>query len=90
MKRKDGMPKASRGSTQAKAVGGSTIAKISAEFGVTKQALRFYEERGLLVPIRRRSVRIYSKHDRARVAYIVQAKRIGLTITQISQAFAAP
>jgi MerR family transcriptional regulator, redox-sensitive transcriptional activator SoxR len=61
-----------------------TIAEVSRRSGVAASALRFYEERGLL-----RSERAGSGHRRypravlRRIAFIVFAQRIGLTLDEI-------
>ncbi len=61
-----------------------TIGETAARSGVAASALRFYEERGLIV-----SERAGSGHRRfprpvlRRVAFIVFAQRIGLTLDEI-------
>ena len=61
------------------------IADLAAEFGVTARALRFYEDEGLIAPARRCSVRIYSRRDRARLAWILRAKRVGFSLADIRE-----
>jgi MerR family regulatory protein len=46
-----------------------TISDLSNEFDVTARALRFYEDQGLISPERMGLARIYSKRDRARLAW---------------------
>lgn len=60
-----------------------TISDLSAEFGVTARALRFYEDEGLLSPTRAGLSRIYSKRDRARLAWIMRAKNVGFSLSEI-------
>jgi len=60
-----------------------TISDLSAEFGVTARALRFYEDEGLLAPTRSGLSRIYSKRDRARLAWIMRAKNVGFSLGEI-------
>ncbi len=62
-----------------------TISDLSAEFGVTARALRFYEDEGLISPERRGTSRIYSQRDRARLAWILRGKRVGFSLTDIRQ-----
>lgn len=62
-----------------------TITDLSAEFGVTARALRFYEDEGLISPSRRGIARIYSKRDRARLAWILRAKRVGFSLAEIRE-----
>lgn len=62
-----------------------TITDLSSEFGVTARALRFYEDEGLISPSRRGIARIYSMRDRARLAWILRAKRVGFSLAQIRE-----
>ncbi len=62
-----------------------SITDLSAEFGVTARALRFYEDEGLIAPARRGVARIYSKRDRARLAWILRAKRVGFSLAAIRE-----
>jgi MerR family redox-sensitive transcriptional activator SoxR len=62
-----------------------TISEVSRRSGVASSALRFYEERGLIT-----SARAGSGHRRfpravlRRIAFIVFAQRIGLTLEEIA------
>ena len=58
---------------------------MSEEFGVTARALRFYEDEGLIAPVRRGTTRIYTKRDRARLAWILRAKRVGFSLAEIRE-----
>lgn len=60
-----------------------TISDLSNEFGVTARALRFYEDEGLIAPERIGLSRIYSKRDRARLAWIMRAKNVGFSLAEI-------
>ncbi len=60
-----------------------TISDLSAEFDVTARALRFYEDEGLIAPTRVGLARIYSKRDRARLAWIMRAKNVGFSLSEI-------
>lgn len=60
-----------------------TISDLSDEFGVTARALRFYEDEGLIAPHRKGLSRIYTKRDRARLAWIMRAKNVGFSLTEI-------
>jgi len=62
-----------------------SISDLSAEFGVTARALRFYEDEGLIAPERRGTQRIYSHRDRARLAWILRGKRVGFSLTDIRE-----
>ena len=62
-----------------------TISDLSAEFGVTARALRFYEDEGLIAPTRTGLSRVYSKRDRARLAWIMRAKNVGFSLGEIRE-----
>lgn len=62
-----------------------SISDLSEEFGVTARALRFYEDEGLIAPTRRGLTRIYTKRDRARLAWILRAKRVGFSLGEIRE-----
>lgn len=65
--------------------GGFSISDLSAEFGVTPRALRFYEDEGLIAPRRRGTARLYSARDRARLAWILRGKRVGFSLAEIRE-----
>jgi MerR family redox-sensitive transcriptional activator SoxR len=61
-----------------------TIGEVSKRSGVAASALRFYEERGLIVSARAESRhRRYPRTVLRRIAFIVFAQRIGLTLDEI-------
>jgi DNA-binding transcriptional MerR regulator len=62
-----------------------TISALTAEFDVTARALRFYEDEGLISPARVGLSRVYSKRDRARLAWIMRAKNVGFSLTEIKE-----
>ncbi len=62
-----------------------SISDLSSEFDVTARALRFYEDQGLIAPERSGLSRIYSKRDRARLAWILRAKRVGFSLAEIRE-----
>jgi DNA-binding transcriptional MerR regulator len=62
-----------------------SISDLSDEFGVTARALRFYEDEGLIAPVRRGTTRIYTARDRARLAWILRAKRVGFSLADIRE-----
>ena len=60
-----------------------TISEVCAEFGVTPRALRFYEARGLISPIREGQKRLFTPRCRARIKLILQGKRFGFSLSEI-------
>jgi MerR family redox-sensitive transcriptional activator SoxR len=66
-----------------------TISDVSRRSGVAASALRFYEERGLIKAERAGSGhRRYPRAVLRRVAFIVFAQRIGLTLDEVGAALA--
>ncbi|WP_281927269.1 MerR family transcriptional regulator [Roseibium album] len=59
------------------------ISEMSEHFNVTLRTLRFYEEKGLLNPVRKGARRFYGTRDVSRMRVILQAKKIGLTLAEI-------
>ncbi|MDB5662950.1 MAG: MerR family transcriptional regulator [Sphingomonas bacterium] len=62
-----------------------TISDLAQEFGVTARALRFYEDEKLIAPKRIGTARIYSRRDRARLAWILRGKRVGFSLSDIRE-----
>ncbi len=62
-----------------------TVTDLAEEFGVTARALRFYEDEGLIAPERIGLARVYSKRDRARLAWILRGKRVGFSLAEIRE-----
>ena len=59
-----------------------TISELAREFGVTTRTIRFYEEKGLVHPLREGQKRLYSPADRVRIKLILRGKRIGMTLQE--------
>ena len=62
-----------------------TIRQMCEEFDVTPRALRFYESRELLSPLRRGQHRLYDRRDRGRLKLILMGKRFGFALEEIRQ-----
>jgi DNA-binding transcriptional MerR regulator len=61
-----------------------SIAELAAEYDVTLRTIRFYEDRGLLTPERRGTVRVYHPRDNVRLGLILRGKRLGFSLDEIS------
>jgi DNA-binding transcriptional MerR regulator len=59
-----------------------TISELASEFGVTTRTIRFYEEKGLVHPLREGRKRLYTPADRVRIKLILRGKRIGMTLRE--------
>jgi MerR family transcriptional regulator, thiopeptide resistance regulator len=65
------------------------IAEVARRTGLSSRALRFYEARGLIKPLRTASGRrLYGPSELARVHQITVLKAAGLSLTQMAQLFA--
>ncbi len=62
-----------------------SISDLAQEFGVTARTLRFYEDEGLLRPVRRGTTRLYSRADRARLAWILRGRNVGFSLADIRE-----
>ena len=65
-----------------------TISDLAKEFDLTTRAIRFYEDLGLLQPLREgpggRS-RVYTNRDRTRLKLTLRAKRLGLSLVEAKE-----
>jgi DNA-binding transcriptional MerR regulator len=59
-----------------------TISELAKEFGVTTRTIRFYEEKGLVTPLREGQKRLYTPADRVRIKLILRGKRIGMSLDE--------
>ena len=62
-----------------------TISELAREFGITTRTIRFYEEKGLISPLREGQKRLYSPADRVRIQLILRGKRIGMTLSESAE-----
>lgn len=59
-----------------------SIAELADAFGVTPRTLRFYEQKGILKPVRRGRTRLYSERDKIRLKLTLRGKRIGFSLNE--------
>lgn len=62
-----------------------TVSELASEFELTPQALRFYEQKGLLNPRRVGNTRAYDHRDRARLTLVRKFQRLGFTLDDIRE-----
>ncbi len=62
-----------------------TVTELAKELGMTPRAVRFYEDKGLIVPQRAGTTRVYSGRDRARMILILRGKRLGFSLSTIKE-----
>jgi len=61
------------------------IGDMSRLFGVTLRALRFYEDKGLINPIRQGTTRLYTRRDKARLKLILLGRKVGFSLREVKQ-----
>ena len=64
-----------------------SISSLSKEFDVTTRTIRFYEDAGLLTPVRQGRNRLYTVRDRTRLKLILRGKRLGFSLNEIGEMF---
>jgi len=62
-----------------------TITDLARQFAVTPRTIRFYEGEGLIAPERRGTSRLYSRADRARLAWILRGRAVGFSLAEIRE-----
>ena len=62
-----------------------TVNEIAGQLGVTPRALRFYETKGLILPVRVGNTRVYTRRDRGRLMLILRGKRLGFSLAEIKE-----
>jgi len=65
-----------------------SIGDLARECGATLRAIRFYEDHGLLRPLREGQRRIYRERDRTRLKLILRGKRLGFSLAEIAEILA--
>ena len=62
-----------------------TISDLTKEFGVSTRTIRFYEDEGLIKPMRRGRTRLFRPSDRMLLKQILRGKRLGFSIAEIRE-----
>ena len=61
------------------------IGEMAKTYGVTLRTLRFYEDKGLISPLRDGSTRLYSRRDKARLKLILLGRKVGFSLRDVKQ-----
>ena len=61
------------------------IGEMAKTYGVTLRTLRFYEDKGLLNPLRDGSTRLYTRRDKARLKLILLGRKVGFSLRDVKQ-----
>ncbi|MFZ1773828.1 MAG: MerR family DNA-binding transcriptional regulator [Rhizobiaceae bacterium] len=62
-----------------------SITELTREFEVSTRTLRFYEDEGLVQPVRRGRTRLFRPADRHLIKQILRGKRLGFAISEIRE-----
>ena len=63
-----------------------TISQMADRLDISTRTIRFYEEKGLILPQRSHgNQRIYTPRDKARLRLILRGKRFGFTLEEIAE-----
>lgn len=62
-----------------------SITELTREFGISTRTLRFYEDEGLIHPLRRGRTRLFRPSDRHLLQQIMRGKRLGFSIAEIHE-----
>jgi len=62
-----------------------SITELTREFDISTRTLRFYEDEGLIKPVRRGRTRLFRSSDRQLVRQILRGKRLGFSIAEIRE-----
>jgi len=64
-----------------------TISELADELGITARTIRYYEEVGLIEPLRHEDIaqRLYGARERVRLKLILRGKRLGFSLTEIKE-----
>jgi len=62
-----------------------SISQLAREFKVTTRTLRFYEDEGMISPLREGRQRIYRPRDRMRLKLILRGRRLGFALSEIRE-----
>ena len=62
-----------------------SITELTREFDISTRTLRFYEDEGLISPVRRGRTRLFKPSDRHLARQIMRGKRLGFAISEIRE-----
>ena len=62
-----------------------TITELTKEFGISTRTIRFYEDEGLINPVRRGRTRLFRQGERRLLSFILRGKRLGFSIAEIRE-----
>jgi DNA-binding transcriptional MerR regulator len=61
------------------------IGEVARTYGITLRTLRFYEDRGLLEPLREGTMRLYTVQDIKKLQLILLGRKVGFSLREVKQ-----
>jgi len=61
------------------------IQEVARMLGISARTLRFYEDKGLIQPVRIGAMRAYSRREVGRMRLVLRGKRLGFFLREISE-----
>ncbi|EAU42803.1 probable transcriptional regulator [Fulvimarina pelagi HTCC2506] len=62
-----------------------SITELTREFDISTRTIRFYEDEGLIHPVRRGRTRLFRASDRTLLRNILRGKRLGFSIAELRE-----
>lgn len=62
-----------------------SITELTREFEISTRTLRFYEDEGLIQPVRRGRTRLFRPADRHLVRQIIRGRRLGFSVAEMRE-----
>ena len=62
-----------------------SVTELADLLGITPRTIRFYESKGLVLPRRAGTTRVYNYRDRGRLQIILRGKRLGFSLAEIGE-----
>lgn len=62
-----------------------SVGELARDLGVTPRTIRFYEDKGLILPQRAGVARVYTHRERARMILILRGKSLGFSLKEIKE-----
>lgn len=62
-----------------------SVGELARDLGVTPRTIRFYEDKGLILPQRAGVTRVYTHRERARMILILRGKSLGFSLREIKE-----
>lgn len=62
-----------------------SIQQLSRAYDVTPRTIRYYEDKGIIFPIRQGLTRVFSERDKVRLELTLRGRRLGFSLDEIRE-----